>query len=302
MGVSRVRTSAELLSLGLCVALLVTARGPAAAGPRTNAPPPLPKPFAFVSSLDLECFRTEGPPLHFDLIKLTQLNPVLREKGLPTQEAKFLDLVRTCVPVMKNDRRPDPDAERFVEHVDFACYKLDIERLRDPIGLRLGHLNPVLKDFPDHEVKLIGASELCVPVGKNGKELPEDVLRLVQYLDLECFDLDHDEHRDFALSLTQLNPQLQRIAKHEMVLTSRPRQLCVPVQKNEQDIPGDVREVVQWVDLERFFALRPVEIPGVGVRLNHLNPLFVRLPDEFVDLKVADALMVPVSKDGRVPP
>jgi hypothetical protein len=38
------------------------------------------------------------------------------------------------------------------------------------------------------------------------------------------------------------------------------------------------------------------------VSLNHLNPMFVTLPKVPVVLQQATALMVPVSKNGAVPP
>src|SRR5688572_11266106 len=62
----------------------------------------LPTPKALISGLDLECYRTPGPSMDFELM-LTHLNPVLRELGLPQHEVRIKELVQTCVPVRKNN-------------------------------------------------------------------------------------------------------------------------------------------------------------------------------------------------------
>lgn len=262
----------------------------------------LPTPRQLVSGLDLECYRTPGPALDIELT-LSHLNPVLREIGLPAHQVRIKELVQTCVPVRKNNTFPAPAAFPFIRHIDFACYRLEAQPFPAPVPINLTHLNPVLANLPQHLVWLERPAQLCVPVAKNGILPPPEVLALVQFIDLECYQTDPLPHPQFAVGLTQLNPQLQQaIPPHPMTLVSEPRQLCVPVRKNAQFIPPAFLNIIQWIDLEKFAADPQVEIAPVSVALQHLNPLFAHLPQFQVILEHAVALMVPVAKNGAIPP
>jgi hypothetical protein len=261
----------------------------------------LPGPNQFVSGLDLECFDTPGPPLNMQL-QLTQLNPVLLQLGLAPHVVVVGALVQTCVPVQKNGIPPAAAALPFIRQTDLACYKVNASPLLNPIPLTLKHLNPVLGNLPAHVDKLVQPSQLCLPVAKNGVVPTPDILKLVQFIDLECYDTSADNHPPFTVNLKQLNPQLANIPPHNLTLVSQPRQLCVPVQKNNQVIPPDVLAIVRWIDLEKFPASPPVGVPAMNVVLSHLNPLLTTLPRVSVVLQKANALMVPVSKNGVVPP
>jgi hypothetical protein len=288
----------------LALAVVGVAVPPAAAAPVQPDAAALPTPNAFVSSLDLECYATQGPTLNAGLT-LTHLNPVLLSMGLQPHAVKVLEQTQTCVPVEKNNTPPQQAAAAFVSQVDFACFRLDASPLPSPVSLSLRHLNPVLAGMglPDHKVSLVSPAQLCLPVAKNGVNPPAEVLRLVQFLDLECYNVNADPHPAFGLALTQLNPQLvQSIPPHQVSYTSTPRQLCVPVQKNAQAIPADVKNVVQWTDLEQFAASPRVNISPVTVSLTHLNPLFSTMPKFPVTLQTSTGLMVPVAKNGAIPP
>jgi len=263
----------------------------------------LPTPAALVSGLDLECYRTPGPALD-KAVKLTQLNTVLLGLGLPPQVVTVRELAQTCVPVQKDNSAPTATARAFIEQIDFACYRIDADPLANPINLKLTHLNPLLvaKGLPEHKVKLTQGVQLCLPVAKNNKPPVGAVLQLAQYLDLECFATEPGPHPMFQTLLTQLNPQLTAIPPHEMFLGPTPRQLCVPVQKNNQNIPDAIAKIVQWVDLEKFFAAPPVTIAPVTVTLSHLNPLFTAVPPFDVKLETATSLLVPVAKNNHAPP
>ncbi|MEO7730931.1 MAG: hypothetical protein ABIY55_08180 [Kofleriaceae bacterium] len=256
-----------------------------------------------VSSLDLECYRTPGPALD-KAVKLTQLNTVLLQLGLPPQVVTVRELAQTCVPVQKDTSAPSATARAVVEQIDFACYRIDAAPLPNPINLNLTHLNPLLvaKGLPQHKVKLTQGVQLCLPVAKNNKPPTGDVLQLVRFLDLECFATEPGQHPLFQTLLTQLNPQLTGIPPHEMFLGPTPRQMCVPVQKNNQNIPLAISNIVQWVDLEKFVAAPPVTIAPVPVTLSHLNPLFAGGPQIQVVLDTAVSLMVPVAKNNHAPP
>lgn len=87
-----------------------------------------------------------------------------------------------------------------------------------------------------------------------------------------------------------------------MTAGSAPRQLCVPVQKNAQAIPADVLDILRWLDLEKFIVSPAVAIAPITVDLSHLNPLFAAQPPIPVTLDRASSLMVPVAKNGAMPP
>jgi hypothetical protein len=217
---------------------------------------------------------------------------------------KIKELAQTCVPVRKNDAKLPLNAKQFIEQVDLACYRVEADPLVPEIDINLTHLNSVLADdlkLPQHSVFLQRPAQLCLPVAKNGKQPKQEILKLVQYIDLECYDTRPIEPQTFSVMLTQLNPQLTGILPHTMNLDSQPRQLCVPVRKGPQQIPDDVLGIVQWIDLEKFAANPIVQIPAVNVQLNHLNPLFTDEPAIGVVLKQAVSLMVPVAKDGHMP-
>jgi hypothetical protein len=67
-------------------------------------------------------------------------------------------------------------------------------------------------------------------------------------------------------------------------------------------IPTAILNIVQWVDLEKFTASPVVILHPIGVVLHHLNPMFTTLPPVQVVLQQATALMVPVAKNGQIPP
>lgn len=288
-------------SLLAATALLLVPASAPQAQPQTQA---LPTPKDFVSGLDLECFATQGPALNFTL-SLTHLNPVLVALGLPTHTGIIRELTETCVPVMKNTTQPSSTALPFIQHVDFACYRLESPALANPPTINLRHLNPVLSALPAHDVRMNQPDELCLPVMKNGVQPPSEVANLVRYLDLECWNVTPiTAHPSFNVNLRQLNPQLTTaIPVHNMNLDpSGLRKLCVPVRKNQQVIPSDVLNIIRWVDMERWPARPPVTVSPVTVVLNHLNPLFTTLAPVTVVLQTAQALLVPVAKNGQTPP
>jgi hypothetical protein len=254
----------------------------------------------FVSGLDLECFDTQGPALNVT-VQLTHLNPVLVHLGMPAHPVVIRELRQTCVPVQKNGVSPQPAALPFIRQVDLACYRVEAAPIT-PRALVLKHLNPVLANIPAHMVTMTQPNQLCLPVAKNGVIPTPDILRLIRFIDLECYTTDPGAHPSLTLNLKQLNPQLGAIPPHNMTLVAQPRQMCVPVRKNNQAIPADVLNIVQWVDLEKFAASPLVFVPPVNVTLNHLNPMFTTLPAVPVTLRQASALLLPVSKNGAVPP
>lgn len=292
-----------MLSKRLFMAALAGPLGAAAAlaFPAT-AHAQLPSPRGLVSGLDLECYQTPGPALNFEL-ELTHLNPVLRDLGLPSHKVVIRELAQTCVPVRKAGGIIGDLALQFIKHIDFGCYRVDAAPLDPALSINLTHLNPVLAHLPQHLVTLLQPVQLCLPMGKNGVPVPDPILPLVSHIDLECYRIGPQLHPTFPVFLTQLNPQLEAISPHGMVLGGEPpRQLCVPVRKDQQDIPRPLRDRIEWIDLEKFSAVQPVTIsPPVPVTLDHLNPMFVDRPSVHVMLEIASSLMVPVAKNNQGP-
>lgn len=280
------------------VTLVVGLAAPAAADQRPAALDP-PTPARFVANLDLECFRTSEytpPPLPAPIV-LSHLNPVLADQ--PRWEIGRLGpRTQLCSPVAKNEVIPPKDVLEFVRYVDLSCYRIDGPRLQVP--LVLSHLNPVLADLPRREVVMMAPETLCLPVLKNSAQPPAEVLELVRYLDLVCYSETPQVPMGRKLLLTQLNPELAVIPP-TTVLVQENRQLCVPVRKNDQQIPERVLEIVRWVDLETYAIAAP-DLRQIQLRLRHINPLLVELPPESATLLARETLAVPVAKNGKFPP
>jgi hypothetical protein len=263
---------------------------------------PFPGPNQFVTGLDLECYTTPGPPLNIALT-LSHLNPVLIALGMAPHQVVVRELQQTCVAVAKNNVIPQPAALPFIRQVALACYRVESPPPTVRPTLRLRHLNPVLAGLPVHDDILLRPEQLCLPMNVNGAPLPPEVRQLVRFIDLECYSTDpFGIHPPFNLLLRQLNPELAGFAQHVLSLVSVPRQMCVPVAKNGAIPPMDVLAIARWVDLEKFTASPATLIPPFNVMLHHLNPLLAGLPPVPVQLRRADSLMVPVSKNGAVPP
>ncbi|MEV4104762.1 hypothetical protein AB0J42_31345 [Nonomuraea sp. NPDC049649] len=257
----------------------------------------LPTPRQLVSYLDLECFKTspyEPPPVG---LALRHLNPVL--SGLPIDEVRLGQREQLCVPVAKDNQILPEEALEFIRYIDLACYRVTGSVLGKP--LTLSHLNPLLRGHPDRQIRMNRPEQLCVPVAKNGVMPPDEVLRVVRHIDLLCYGTLPNYAMDRGITLRQLNPVLVRSIPTAGVKVGLSRQLCVPVYKGGDEIPGVVLDLVRWIDLEKY-DVEAEEMKPVDLRLRHLNPVLAGLPDEKATLTHAVQLGVPVAKDGRVPP
>lgn len=288
--------------IGIAVAVLVAAlAGTAIAATAAPQKSPIlpPSPLRYVSSLDLECFRTTPytpPPLAAPIV-LSHLNPVLAEQARWTIQS-LGPRTQLCSPVAKNGQIPSEDVLDFVRYTDLSCYRITGPNINYPV--KLSHLNPVLKDFPVRGVTLGAPEQLCVPVIKNQSVPPDEVLRFVRYIDLACFRETPQASLNTQLKLTQLNKELSDIPT-TLVDVRLNRQLCVPVRKNNQEIPDDVLKIVQYIDLEKFDIAAPTP-PAVQLRLRHINPLLTGLPIEPATLVGREQLAVPMAKNGQIPP
>jgi hypothetical protein len=296
-------TSRGLVSTVIAIAgLLATSSGPALADE-------LPTPFDFVSNLDLECYKATPEPPPAPQVELHHLNPAM--KGM-TQMAALGELERVCLPVAKNGAEPPDETLAFIQWVDLACYQADAEPVGVPLKVR--HLNPELAHLPDETVRITELDQVCVPVRKRQGEIqipiPEHVRRLVQFIDIACYRLEEETLDAMEpLTLSHLNPivKLLHLEDRETTLR-RARQLCLPVSKNNEQVPHDVLHVVSWVDFLRY-TLDPIPPVSFQLDLRHLNPLYANRPWFGVNLFSPPPvqLMVPIAKSistggGGIPP
>lgn len=291
------RTSIGRTRLGVVlIALLAVAGGTAAAAPVEHQALALPTPKAFVSYLDLECFQTNPyqPPL--TSVTTHHLNPVLA--NLPRETHTLGPRNQLCVPVAKNHRLPPAGVIEFIRYVDLSCYQITGQAVNVP--LHLSHLNPHLASLPRRQVTIVSPTQLCVPVIKNNAVPPPEVLNLVRWIDLKCYRETPSTSLHIGLNLTQLNPVLAHIPPTDVGVTFN-RQLCVPVSKNNQPIPADVMNIVQWIDIEKFDVLAPSPV-SIGLSLRHINPALAHLPAEHALLSNRQQLGLPMAKNGLIPP
>jgi hypothetical protein len=257
----------------------------------------LPTPKAFVSNLDLECFPTDPFTPTFPPILTHHLNPVLA--GLPDEKVTLGVRQQLCVPVAKNGVIPPADVLNFIKYVDLSCYQ--IQGINVNKQLNLTQLNPVLAKLPPANVTMTSPQQLCLPVVKNGNTPPPDVLQLVQYIDLKCYLIVPPVSVGFPLTLSELDPVLTGIPNHPVTMLNN-RQLCVPVQKNNQVIPAAVLNIVRWIDLEKYDISTPAVLPPVNLKLTQIDPLNVSMPPEPATISAPAQLGVPVAKNGAIPP
>ncbi|WP_327045720.1 hypothetical protein OG320_29215 [Microbispora sp. NBC_01189] len=258
----------------------------------------LPTPQSLTAYLDLECYRTSPYQPPAVQITVRHINPVLA--NLPAETVTLGQREQLCVPVAKNSQEPPSPAIDFIKYVDLSCYK--ISGITVNTGLVLSHLNPLFQNLPRTQISMNTPQQLCVPVVKNNAVPPADVLQLVRYIDLKCYGITPNTALNQTVSLRQLNPVLTpQIPTHKADILYA-RQLCVPVQKAGDSIPGAVLDIVRWIDLEKFDAITPTLPTTVSLSLRHIDPVLAGLPAEQATLAGADQVALPVAKNGNLPP
>jgi hypothetical protein len=198
-----------------------------------------------------------------------------------------------------------PSPAAWVRFLDVRCYDIPNQL---PIGvpLQLDHLNPYFQSLglPPEDVKLNEAQQLCVPVVKNNQFPPDDVRRILQWLDWKCYGIEGPS-LDLTVRLDQLNPVIRNMFGPEVkVLVREPQQLCVPVAKNQRFPPLGALDLIQWLDV-KCYRVESDQIVGGQIQLTHLNPLFANIPPEVAHFVAGSSpvqLCVPVAKDKNFPP
>jgi hypothetical protein len=181
----------------------------------------------FIRFTDLSCYRIGGPNIDFE-VKLHHLNPVFAE--LPDRQVTLGAPDQLCLPVIKNDEKPTDEVLRFVQYVDLACFR-ETPQVPLDTSVKLTQLNRALSELPTTEVRVNENRQLCVPVRKNAQKIPDDVLKVLQYIDLEKFDITAPTMPQINLRLRNINPLLTGLPVEEATLLAR-QQLAVPVAKN----------------------------------------------------------------------
>lgn len=187
----------------------------------------------YIQYVDLSCYRARGTSINTRL-RLTQLNPVLADH--PDAHAAIFEPEHMCLPVIKNDTVLPERVLRLVQYIDLLCYR-EVNDLWLNRQLRLTQLNPEFRHLPNAGPHVYHPVQLCVPVRKNGQEIPDDVLRLVQWVDLEKFDMTrHHLDPPLGVRLTHINPLYADAAPERATLYAG-MHLMVPVAKNHNFPP-----------------------------------------------------------------
>lgn len=270
---------------------------------------PLPSSQELVGNLALSCHRAEQTPPPREELLLRHINPIVNDLGLYVTHSRLEELEEICSPVAQNWHFPDDGVHAYLRWIDFACFRAESE---DPanIPLNLSHLSPTLQEMhlPDEKVFLTYLKQVCVPVVnnkvKNKTFPPPFVRRLVKHIDLACFEFETQPVDPFFLHMSHLSEVLRETGLDEQwIQIVEPKQLCLPVLKNDLDPPDEIVELIRWIDLKKYTVDPLAPLPFVNITLNHLNPLFQDAePIETVVLE-ATALTVPVAaKNGVEPP
>src|SRR5262245_29615463 len=302
------------LAVGLVISLVgvLGAAGPAsgsapgpAAGSTVRQPgAEISSALPFVSNVDLQCLETMRNEQPTTSLSVTHLHPVFFSLMPLAEVVTFSSHSQLCVPVVKNNRVPPQPLLDYLQWVDLACY---------PIGgippihrwvFRTTQINAALPPSLDKGVFLIEPDQFCLPVAKNGNFPPESVIWLIEYIALKCYRISPNISFDLLIDIAHINPLLTSLPTTS-VLTDRNRQLCVPVRVNDDPaMPGRVREVLQYLVLEKHELRWTEPQPMLALQLDHLCPVLVRMPPEgAITLPTGrQEIMLPVAVDGRFPP
>ncbi|HXU32840.1 MAG TPA: hypothetical protein VN851_19895 [Thermoanaerobaculia bacterium] len=266
----------------------------------------MPKPKDFVANLDVRCFETGGqPPLNISL-RLDQLNPAFGADAA-VQQVIVREAQELCLPVYKNGIPPPSTVLPFMQYVDWSCYKIDGGRPLD-LSLRLDHLNPNIGPPLSNPIQVVvkEPEQLCLPVRKDAQVIPPDVLKLIQWLDVECFRVETPQATEpTPLTLHHLNPLYSWMTEWVNVPAPGnlyPIQLCVPVMKDLQGPTDELLEIIRYSDV-LCYQVDSMQFDHL-VQLTQLNPVVDAMgvpPQKFIPL-ASTKMCLPVAKNGFFPP
>ncbi|WP_066370839.1 hypothetical protein [Herbidospora mongoliensis] len=200
---------------------------------KNNQQPPSPA-LDFIRFIDLACYRISGITVGTGLV-LSHLNPLFQ--SAPRTQVALNSPQQLCVPVIKNNVVPPSEVLALVRHIDLKCYGITPN---NPLGAQIGlrQLNPVLVPLiPNHAAQVTYARQLCVPVQKAGDVIPDQILNIIRWIDLEKFDINVAATPQVGLTLRHINPVLAGLPQEQAILYGA-SQLALPVAKNGAFPPG----------------------------------------------------------------
>jgi hypothetical protein len=200
-----------------------------------------------------------------------------------------------------------PGANQFVSGLDLECFSTPGPSLDRTITLK--HLNPVLVHLglPTHNVIIRELQQTCVPVQKNGFPPSAAALPFIQHVDLACYRIETPPlPAPVSLTVGHLNPVMADFEPFAVTIGAAV-QLCLPVIKNNVLPPPEVRQLVQFIDLECYRAA--ANHPSFGLNLKQLNPQLGGIPPHDLTTGCPATgtqpcqLCVPVQKNAQaIPP
>ena len=192
---------------------------------------------------------------------------------------------------------------RFVDFLDERCYQISNQPPLN-VPLRLDHLNPVLQQMglPFENVVLGAPKQLCVPVSKNNNVAPPDTESFIQFVDWKCYGITGSALNK-TLNLTHLNPVIAGFfGATQSVVVQEPQLLCVPVAKNNANIPANVLQLIRFLDV-KCYRVDSSQNLSATLTLAHLNPLLSTLSRENSTIgPKPEQLCVPVTKNQQPVP
>ncbi len=149
---------------------------------------------------------------------------------------------------------------------------------------------------------LIVGCALAVPLVLEAQTLPTP-RDFVSNLDLRCYRLNDQPALNVPLRLDHLNPYfVQKGLPFENVVLGKPRELCVPVYKNNVQPSATSLPFVRYADLKCYDITGPSL--DLDLHLDHLNPQVWPVLGPSVDgvVREPQQLCVPVRKNNQAIP
>lgn len=136
---------------------------------KNNVVPPT-EVLTLIRHIDLKCYAITPNTSLNQQLSLRQLNPVL-VGPIPTHGAQVTFARQLCVPVQKSGDNIPSEILNIVRWIDLEKFDLVTPTL-PTVTLTLRHINPVLGGLPIEQATLFGATQLALPVAKNGNFPP----------------------------------------------------------------------------------------------------------------------------------
>ena len=163
-----------------------------------------------------------------------------------------------------------PSPYELASQLDFECRPAQGVAPAPQVFIR--QLNPVLQNRLPNQMANLGALEqVCVPVAKNGQIPAPRALPIAAMIDLACYRATAAPV-DVDVTLSHLNPVLAGLPDEDVHLINL-QQVCVPVNKNDTELPPAIKQIVSSFDFACYELLEPTSSADKTLVLSHLNPV-----------------------------